>query len=153
CLGQLRSKGRDLIGVGVDLVDDCGTVGLMGRVEWSVQEISSDQPTWAESWLDLAGGEAKTQSHHLSDFFGNPAVQDRGIRRCTMTIFLVQHGEAKPENEDSERSLTERGTETVERVADWAARMGIKVDEIRHSGKRRAEQTATSFAKRLHPPK
>ena len=41
----------------------------------------------------------------------------------------------------------------MRRMADWAARMGINVDQIRHSGKRRAEQTATIFAKRLSPPK
>jgi phosphohistidine phosphatase len=70
-----------------------------------------------------------------------------------MTLFLVQHGEAKPETEDPERSLTAHGVEIVEQMADWAARMGIKVDEIRHSGKRRAEQTATIFAKYLSPPK
>jgi len=70
-----------------------------------------------------------------------------------MTLFLVQHGEARPGNEDTERSLTEHGTETVSRIADWAARMGIKVDQIRHSGKLRAEQTASIFAKRLDPPK
>ena len=70
-----------------------------------------------------------------------------------MTLFLVQHGEARPGNEDSERSLTEHGAETVSRMADWAARMGIKVDEIRHSGKSRAEQTATIFAKKLDTPK
>ncbi len=70
-----------------------------------------------------------------------------------MTLFLVQHGEARPGNEDSERSLTDHGAETVSRMADWAARMGIKVDEIRHSGKSRAEQTATIFAKRLDTPK
>ena len=68
-----------------------------------------------------------------------------------MTLFLVQHGEAKPETEDPDRSLTHRGAEVIERMADWAARMGMKVDEIRHSGKRRAEQTATIFAKRLKP--
>jgi phosphohistidine phosphatase len=68
-----------------------------------------------------------------------------------MILFLVQHGEAKPESEDPDRSLTDRGAEVVERMADWAARMGMKVDEIRHSGKRRAEQTATIFAKRLSP--
>jgi phosphohistidine phosphatase len=67
-----------------------------------------------------------------------------------MTLFLVQHGEAKPENEDPQRTLTERGTETVEQMADWAARTGIKVDQIRHSGKRRAEQTATIFAQHLN---
>jgi len=73
--------------------------------------------------------------------------------RRTMTLYLVQHGEATPGNEDSERSLTEHGAETVSRVADWAARMGIKVDQIRHSGKLRAEQTAMSFAKKLDTPK
>ncbi len=70
-----------------------------------------------------------------------------------MTLFLVQHGDARPGNEDSERSLTGDGAEIVSRVADWAARMGIKVDQTRHSGKLRAEQTATIFAKKLDPPK
>jgi phosphohistidine phosphatase len=51
-----------------------------------------------------------------------------------MTIFLVQHGEAKPETEDAERALTDSGAEIVERMADWAARNGMKVDEIRQSG-------------------
>jgi phosphohistidine phosphatase len=68
-----------------------------------------------------------------------------------MTLFLVQHGEAKQEAEDPERSLTDQGTETVEKMAAWAARTGIKVDRIRHSGKRRAEQTATISAKHLNP--
>jgi phosphohistidine phosphatase len=66
-----------------------------------------------------------------------------------MTLFLVQHGEARPGIEDFERSLTDHGAETVSRIADWAARMGIKVDQIRHSGKLRAEQTATIFAMKL----
>jgi phosphohistidine phosphatase len=69
-----------------------------------------------------------------------------------MTLFLVQHGEAKPEVEDPQRSLTDGGSETVEQMADWFAQTGIKVNEIRHSGKRRAEQTATIFAKDLNPP-
>jgi phosphohistidine phosphatase len=68
-----------------------------------------------------------------------------------MTLFLAQHGEAKAESEDPDRSLTDRGAEVVQRMADWAARSGITVDEIRHSGKRRAEQSATIFAKRLNP--
>ena len=45
-----------------------------------------------------------------------------------MTLLLVQHGEAKPETEDPERSLTAHGAEIVEQIADWAARRGIKVD-------------------------
>ena len=70
-----------------------------------------------------------------------------------MTLFLVQHGKAKPETEDPERSLTEQGAAVVGRMADWAAQVGLAVDQIQHSGKRRAEQTATIFAKRLSPPK
>jgi phosphohistidine phosphatase len=70
-----------------------------------------------------------------------------------MTLLLVQHGGAKPESDDPERSLTDRGAQTVEQMAGWAAGMKIKVDQIRHSGKRRAEQTATIFAKHLNPLK
>ncbi len=69
-----------------------------------------------------------------------------------MDLFLVQHGEAKSEAEDPERPLTDRGTETVRRMANWAAEIGLKVDQIRHSGKRRAEQTAMLLAERLSPP-
>ena len=42
-LGQFRSKGRGLIGVEIEVVDEVGTVGLVGRIEWFVQEPSSDQ--------------------------------------------------------------------------------------------------------------
>jgi phosphohistidine phosphatase len=68
-----------------------------------------------------------------------------------MDLYLVQHGEAKPEAEDPERPLTDQGTETVRRMASWAARVGVRVDQIRHSGKRRAEQTAALLAERLSP--
>jgi phosphohistidine phosphatase len=68
-----------------------------------------------------------------------------------MELYLVQHGEAKPEAEDPERPLTERGIETVRRMASWAAQVGLKLDQIRHSGKKRAEQTAAFMAERLNP--
>jgi phosphohistidine phosphatase len=70
-----------------------------------------------------------------------------------MELYLVQHGEAKPESEDPERPLTDRGTELVRRMAAWAAQVGLKVDQIRHSGKRRAEETAALLAERLDPAK
>jgi len=82
------------------------------------------------------------------------------VKRCippsvavevAMELFLVQHGQAKSEVEDPERSLTELGAETVRRMAAWAAQVGVKVDQIRHSGKRRAEQTAALLAERLGP--
>ena len=44
-----------------------------------------------------------------------------------MTLFLVQHGKARPETDDPERSLTEQGAEIVGRMADWAAQVGLGV--------------------------
>lgn len=66
-------------------------------------------------------------------------------------VYLVQHGEAKPKEEDPERPLTRAGKETVQQVAAWAARMGLRVDQVRHSGKLRARQTAAIFAEKLQP--
>ncbi len=68
-----------------------------------------------------------------------------------MELFLVQHGQAKTEAEDPTRPLTESGADAVRSMAAWAARAGVKVDQIRHSGKRRAEQTAAILADRLTP--
>ena len=41
-----------------------------------------------------------------------------------MTLFLVQHGKAKPATEDPERSLTEQGAEVVR---DTGSRIGMPV--------------------------
>jgi phosphohistidine phosphatase len=41
--------------------------------------------------------------------------------------------------------------EAVERIAAWAAKVGIQVNQIRHSGKRRAQQTAEILADRIAP--
>ena len=64
-------------------------------------------------------------------------------------LYLVRHGEAKPKDEDPERGLTLLGADAVARMAAWAAGAGIRVDEIRHSGKLRAQQTAEIFAQHL----
>jgi phosphohistidine phosphatase len=66
-------------------------------------------------------------------------------------IYLVRHGEAKPKSEDPQRGLTDAGRQAVERLASWAGAVGLRVDEIRHSGKRRAEQTAEILAHSLSP--
>ena len=68
-----------------------------------------------------------------------------------MELYLVQHGEAKSKAEDPQRPLTERGREEVQRVAEFAAKAGLKINQIRHSGKRRAEETASILAKHLSP--
>lgn len=64
-------------------------------------------------------------------------------------LILVRHGEANTEGTDANRTLTARGEAAAQRVAGWAVSAGFTVDEIRHSGKRRAEQTAETFARAL----
>lgn len=57
-------------------------------------------------------------------------------------LYLVQHGEAKKEEEDSQRGLTDKGFKDVARTAIFAQKLGLKVSVIYHSGKTRAVQTA-----------
>jgi phosphohistidine phosphatase len=68
-----------------------------------------------------------------------------------MKVYLVQHGEAEPKERDPERGLTERGREEVRRVAGFVKRADIRISEIRHSGKLRAEETAAIFGEHLAP--
>ena len=68
-----------------------------------------------------------------------------------MNLYLVQHGDAKPETEDPQRPLTDRGREDIARLAKLLARAAVSLAEIRHSGKRRAEETAQILAEALHP--
>lgn len=67
-----------------------------------------------------------------------------------MKLYLMQHGKAKPKEEDPERGLTEEGIEEVERVAVFLGRLGIEASRIHHSGKKRAEQTAEIVARHLN---
>jgi phosphohistidine phosphatase len=69
-----------------------------------------------------------------------------------MNVYLVQHAEAKSKDVDPERPLSERGWQDAQRVADKAARMGVAVSQVRHSGKPRAQQTADIFGAALSPP-
>jgi phosphohistidine phosphatase len=64
-------------------------------------------------------------------------------------VYLVRHGEPTSEAEDPQRPLSPRGREDVQRVSAVAARMGLRPAEIRHSGKRRAAETAEIIAAAL----
>ncbi len=69
-----------------------------------------------------------------------------------MKLYLIQHGEAKPEVEDPERPLNDRGMSEVKRVA-WAARgLNIQPSKLFHSDKLRAKQTAARIAEGLGFP-
>lgn len=64
-----------------------------------------------------------------------------------MKLYLIQHGEAKPEKIDPARGLTDKGIADATKVAEFSK--NIKVAEIWHSTKLRAKQTAEIFAKAL----
>lgn len=71
---------------------------------------------------------------------------DGGLR-----LYLVQHAEAKREEEDPARPLTIRGREEAFKVARHAARIGVRVEKILHSGRLRALQTAEIMGEELNP--
>jgi phosphohistidine phosphatase len=66
-----------------------------------------------------------------------------------MKLYLIQHGEAKSEAEDPERSLTAKGEEEVKRISRAGKRLNIQPSMIYHSGKLRAKQTAEMIADAL----
>ena len=70
-----------------------------------------------------------------------------------MNVYLVQHAEAKPENEDPERPLTDQGWEDIKKVAAFVREhLDVRADRIVHSGKLRARQTAEVLAPALNLP-
>ncbi len=78
------------------------------------------------------------------------AIDDKKGKQ-EVEIYLVQHGEAKREEEDLARPLTELGRQETEQVALATSKSGISVFEILHSGRRRAQDTAEIFAEHLKP--
>jgi len=64
-----------------------------------------------------------------------------------MPLFLVQHGKNLPKEQDPEKGLSEEGKNEVERIAALAVRYGVSVSAIKHSGKKRARETAEIFAR------
>ena len=66
---------------------------------------------------------------------------------ATVNLYLVRHAQAKPEEIDPERPLSQAGVETAKRVARFLKQSdAISVAEIRHSTKLRARQTAEILA-------
>ena len=60
-----------------------------------------------------------------------------------MQLYLVQHGQAKTEEEDPKRPLTDQGVDDASRVARRAVDdLGVRPARLLHSGKTRARQTA-----------
>jgi len=68
-----------------------------------------------------------------------------------MAIYLVQHAECLPKDQDPQKGLSDLGTANATRIAEVAAGYEVPVKKILHSGKKRAHQTAEIFAGRLAP--
>jgi len=73
----------------------------------------------------------------------------RERKPAVMKVYLVQHGEAKSEEEDPQRRLTDKGIGEVQKVADFLRPLELPVDAIWHSGKPRAQQTGELLAKAI----
>ena len=69
-----------------------------------------------------------------------------------MEVYLVQHGEAYRKEENPERPLTEKGKDDVRKVAAFLSKYRVRENQIRHSGKKRAEETALILGEYLSPP-
>lgn len=68
-----------------------------------------------------------------------------------MNLYLVRHAEAKLGGTDAERGLSEKGFADIEKTARFAAKAGVKVERILHSGKTRARESAEVMARYLKP--
>jgi phosphohistidine phosphatase len=63
-----------------------------------------------------------------------------------MRLYLMQHGEATPEEINPARPLTAKGRKDVQKVASLLKKSGIGPFPVRHSGKTRAQETAEIIA-------
>ncbi len=66
-----------------------------------------------------------------------------------MRLYLVQHALCLDKSIDPERSLSAEGRETAVKMAKTAAKHGIKISTVYHSGKKRALQTAEILSEYL----
>jgi len=68
-----------------------------------------------------------------------------------MKLYLVQHGDACPKQEDPARPLTKKGKADANRLAVFLRQANVKVDHVVHSGKLRAQQTAERLVNAIAP--
>lgn len=66
-----------------------------------------------------------------------------------MRLYVVRHAEARPKSEDPERHLTTRGETDARRVAALLRPLELQVDQLWHSTKARARQTAELLAEAM----
>lgn len=68
-----------------------------------------------------------------------------------MKLYLMRHGQAASPDIDPQQGLSEAGRQGIEQLAQRLAAQGIRVDQVLHSEKTRARQTAEIMAAALAP--
>ena len=63
-----------------------------------------------------------------------------------MNLYLVQHAKAASKEIDSERSLTQEGLNDINKIAALIEPLEITIENLWHSGKKRAQQTTEILA-------
>ena len=66
-----------------------------------------------------------------------------------MAYYLVQHGKAHAKENDPEQGLTEEGIQETLKIGQLLLSKTSNINMICHSGKKRAEQTASIFGEQL----
>lgn len=64
-----------------------------------------------------------------------------------MKLYLVQHAEALSKDQNPRRTLSQKGQADAIKMAAFLFEADVQVDEVVHSGKVRAEETASVLAK------
>ena len=64
-----------------------------------------------------------------------------------MKLYLVQHAQALPSEQDPSRPLSEAGRSETSRIVRFLEPLRLTVERIWHSGKTRAAQTAEIYAR------
>lgn len=64
-----------------------------------------------------------------------------------MKLYLVQHAQALPSEQDPSRPLSEAGRSEAARIVRFLKPLRLTVESIWHSGKTRAAQTAEIYAR------
>lgn len=63
-----------------------------------------------------------------------------------MRLYLIQHGKALSKEQDAQRPLSDEGRSEATRIADVIRPLALTIDQLWHSGKLRAAQTAEIYA-------
>ena len=66
-----------------------------------------------------------------------------------MKLYLAQHGDAVPKEQDPDRPLSEVGRRDVTRMGIWLAAAGVRTQQVFNSGKTRARESAETLARAM----